>query len=86
MSKKGKRLEKIRNNHKTVRFDDLDTILTNVFLCNKRQKGSHAIYTLPGLPPLTIPHPHGQPFVLSVYVMEFLAWIDELEDDDKDEE
>ncbi len=85
MSKKDKLLAKIRKNPKSVRFEDLDAILARLGF-QKRQKGSHATYTRQGLPPLTIPHPHRQPFVVPVYVKQFLAVIDELEDDDEEGE
>jgi hypothetical protein len=80
MSKAAKALAKIRNNPKVVRFDEIDRILISLGF-KKRQKGSHAFYTL-GTLRFGLPQPHATPHVLPVYVKQFLALMDELLDDD----
>jgi hypothetical protein len=82
MSKIDKALERLRNNPKSVRFDDLDTLLLRLGF-RKRQKGSHAFYTRGGLR-IGVPHPHNQPYVLPVYVKQVIALLDELDEDDED--
>ncbi|MBE2200211.1 MAG: toxin HicA [Anaerolinea sp.] len=77
MSKKHKLLLRIRQNPKQVRFDELDNILYQLGFA-KRQHGSHATYTKGGL---RITIPYRQPFILPIYVKEFLALLDTLEDE-----
>lgn len=76
MSKKDKLLSRIRQNPKQVRFDELDNILLQLGF-RKRQQGSHATYNRGGL---RITIPYRQPFVLPIYVKEFLTVIDSLEE------
>lgn len=76
MSKKDKLLSRIRQNPKQVRFDELDNILLQIGF-RKRQQGSHAIYNKGGL---RITIPYRKPFVLPIYVKEFLTLIDSLEE------
>ncbi|HEX9922446.1 MAG TPA: toxin HicA [Anaerolineae bacterium] len=78
MSKKEKLL-KIRQNPKNVRFEDIDNLLLSLGF-QKRQRGSHATYTLSGGRPLTIPL--RKPFILPVYVKQVLLLLNELEEPD----
>jgi len=80
MSRFAKALEKIRRNPKAVRFDELDAILMRLGFA-KRQRGRHATYSRSGRM-MTIPHPHGQPFVLPIYVRHVLALLDDIEAED----
>ena len=82
MSKKAKLLQKLRQNPKNVRFDDIDKLLLGLGF-DKRQRGSsHIVYTISGQPPLTIPY--RKPFILPVYVKQVLELLDELLEDDID--
>jgi predicted RNA binding protein YcfA (HicA-like mRNA interferase family) len=76
MSKQEKRLQRIRQNPKNVRFDDMDALLLSLGF-EKRQRGSHATYVLRGQGRITIPF--RKPFVLPVYVKEVLKLLDEME-------
>jgi predicted RNA binding protein YcfA (HicA-like mRNA interferase family) len=78
MSKKDKALEKLRESPKSIRFEEIDTILLRLGF-EKRQRGtSHAVYTLKGKGRIVIPF--RQPFILAVYVKEVIKLIDELDD------
>jgi predicted RNA binding protein YcfA (HicA-like mRNA interferase family) len=77
MSKREKAIKKLRRNRKNVRFEEIDSILLGLG-CEKRQKGSHAIYTYPGLPPITVPY--RKPHILPVYVKEIIFLIDQIEE------
>jgi predicted RNA binding protein YcfA (HicA-like mRNA interferase family) len=76
MSKQEKRLQRIRQNPKNVRFDDMDALLLSLGF-EKRHRGSHATYVLRGQGRITIPF--RKPFVLPVYVKEVLKLLDEME-------
>lgn len=84
MSKADKALAKIRHAPQAVRFDEIDVNLKRLGF-TKRQKGSHAFYTLGNLR-FGMPVPHSYTHVLPKYVKQFLALMDELsdEDDEKD--
>ena len=78
MSKKEKALDRLRENPKNVRFEEMDTILLGLGF-EKRQRGtSHVVYILKGKGRITIPF--RQPFILAVYVKEVIKLIDELDD------
>jgi predicted RNA binding protein YcfA (HicA-like mRNA interferase family) len=76
MVRKEKLLEKIRQNPKNVRFQDIDKLLLSRGF-EKRQRGSHATYILKGQGRITIPL--RKPFILPVYVKEVLKLLDELD-------
>jgi predicted RNA binding protein YcfA (HicA-like mRNA interferase family) len=76
MVRKEKLLEKIRQNPKNVRFQDIDKLLLSLGF-EKRQRGSHATYVLKGQGRITIPF--RKPFILPVYVKEMLKLLDELD-------
>ena len=68
MSKLEKLLQRIKNNPKTVRFEELDKILINAGY-ERTQPGSgssHYSYRKQGRNPITIPHQ--RPFIHEVYV------------------
>lgn len=79
MSRAKKAITRLRENPRNVRFEEIDTILGRLGF-EKRQKGSHAVYTLKGMPPITIPF--RKPFILPAYVKQVLQIIDELDDDE----
>jgi hypothetical protein len=55
MSKHKKIIQKLHQNPKNVRFEEIDTLLCGLGF-EKRQRGtSHATYTIPGKYTLTIP-------------------------------
>ena len=76
MGRREKLLEKIRNNPKNVRFEDVDRLLIWAgFECRQPRGGSsHYIYKKPGCCPLPIPR--HKP-LLSVYVKKALIYIEE---------
>jgi predicted RNA binding protein YcfA (HicA-like mRNA interferase family) len=76
MGKKEKLLQKIRQNPKNVRFEDIDKLLLS-FGFEKRQRGSHATYILKGQGRITIPF--RKPFILPIYVKEVLKLLDEMD-------
>lgn len=78
MSRFEKLLARIRNNPKTVSFDELDTILTRYgFTCRQPGGGSsHYVYTR-GDYRITVPYK--RPHVKQFYVKQVLAILDEIE-------
>ena len=77
MTKREKQIERLRQNPKTVRFEEIDVILLGLGF-EKRQRGtSHAVYTL-GNQRLTVPF--RKPFIKPVYVKLILDVLDELKD------
>ena len=75
MSKQEKLLQRLRQNPKNVRFDDLDTLLLGLGF-EKRQRGSHVTYVLKEYGRITIPI--RKPFMLPVYVKEVLELLEEV--------
>ena len=73
MSKLEKLLQRIKNNPKTVRFDELDKILVNTGYERFQPRGgsSHYTYRKHGRNPLTIPF--RKPFVHEVYVHKVIS-------------
>ncbi len=80
MSKNEKRLQKIKQNPRHVRFDDLDRVLHNYgFERTQSSKGtSHYYYTL-GEHTLSIPYK--RPFLKRVYVKNALKILDEIDNE-----
>jgi len=77
MGKKEKALEKLRQNPKNVRFEELAAILLSLgFEMKEGGKGSHAVFKIPGQQPLTVPRK--KPFLKPVYVKLALELIDTL--------
>ena|SRR5579875_2207348 len=69
MTKRDKRLEKLRRNPRNVRPDELDAVLTGAGFVVARQKGSHKRYDR-GVHQLTVPQ--REPFLLDIYVKQAL--------------
>lgn len=72
LSQLEKLLQKIKNNPKTVKFEDLEKILLkNGYKCNQPQGGSsHYTYRKKGKFPLTIPKK--SPYVKECYVKQVI--------------
>lgn len=68
MSQLQKLYERIKNNPKTVRFDELDKILMKAGFDKRAPRGgsSHYTYIMPGKLPLTVPFK--QPYIKRIYV------------------
>ena len=75
MTKREKALSRIKENPKNVRFSELDRILLDIGF-EKRQKGSHAVYSYPGYSPITVPS--RKPFLLQVYVKNAVQVIERI--------
>jgi predicted RNA binding protein YcfA (HicA-like mRNA interferase family) len=84
MSKKEKALAKLRSNPKHVRFQDLENILINLGFIIRQERTSHAVFTYPGFPPLTVPR--RKPFLAPEYIKQALKLIDEIVLSEDDEE
>lgn len=83
MSKKSKLLQKIRQNPKNVRFEDIDKILRWYgFESRQARRGtSHYVYTLTTQQKsYQISIPFKRPFVKRYYIREALEIFDELGD------
>ena len=72
MSKLEKLLQRIKNNPKTVRFEELDKILTNSGYerTQPRSGSSHYTYRKERKEPITIPH--HKPYVREIYVQKII--------------
>jgi hypothetical protein len=78
MTQREKLLQKLRNNPKNVRFEDLDKLLTwYEFERRSPSSGSHYVYRRQGCRPITIPY---RKPLKSVYVRKALALIEEYAD------
>lgn len=77
MSTWEKLLEKVRNNPKTVTFEEVDKILRRKGY-EARQPGggsSHYTYRKKGHPPLTVPRK--EPYIKEEYVKQVISIMDE---------
>lgn len=81
MSKLEKLLQKIKNNPKQVRFDELDKILTRAGFERRQPRGgsSHYYYTKGTL---KISVPYRQPYILTAYVMAAIKLLERMGEDD----
>ena len=75
MSKKEKLWEKIKNNPKTVRFEDIDKVLQDIGFKRRNPSGgsSHYTYTMEDII-LTIPYK--RPHIKAVYIKNAIEIID----------
>lgn len=80
MSKKEKALEKLRQNPKNVRFEELAEILIGLGFVEKPGKGSHSKFVY-GVHVLVIPK--RKPFLKPIYITLALQVIDEILDADE---
>jgi hypothetical protein len=81
MTKREKRIERMRQNPRAVRFEELDTLLLSLGFA-KRQASSHIGYYY-GTHFVTVVY--RTPFVLPVYVKKALAVIDAVLEETEDE-
>lgn len=72
MSKWEKRLARIRQNPKHVRFEDVEIILLSLGFTKRQDGTSHATFTITGMEPLRIPKPHKSPFIREYYIRYYL--------------
>jgi predicted RNA binding protein YcfA (HicA-like mRNA interferase family) len=88
MSKREKRLSKIRQNPKHVSKDELDQVLVDYGFINREGKGSHTVYQHPGEETPIVVAVHGK-HVPAYIVKQVLAAIDRIDQqeefDDSDE-
>lgn len=68
MSQLQKLYERIKNNPKTVRFEELDKILIKAGYTKRQPRGgsSHYAYVMPGRDLITVPF--NQPYIKRIYV------------------
>ena len=81
MSKKKKRLLRMRRNKKNVRFDELISVLEDHGFSVRYGKGSHVIAKCPmntGTLKVTFVKPHTSKFVKANYVISVLKVIDKI--------
>lgn len=77
MSKKEKALERIRQNPKHVRFEELENILLHLGFIERQSKGSHRTFTL-GRHIILLPvH---KPFLKPIYIKLALRILDEIDE------
>lgn len=85
MSKRKKRLQKIRQNPKAVTFDDMRSVMEDLGFQLKHITGSHHIFEHPDVSD-KFSLPFQRPHVNSVYVKRLLELIQQLVNDMPDEE
>jgi predicted RNA binding protein YcfA (HicA-like mRNA interferase family) len=77
MSRRDKRIERLRQNPKNIRFEEIDALLTGLGF-ESRQRGSHVLYAS-GKHRITVPiH---RPFVKPVYIKLVLQLLEELSEE-----
>ncbi len=84
MSKLEKLLERVRNNPKAVRFEELDKLLIRAGFTRRQSKkgSSHFYYTKDGK---AISVPFKKPYILETYVLEAIDLIGDYFTDDGEE-
>ncbi len=85
MTKREKRIEKIRRNPKNVRFEDLDQVLQDYGFERRqpRSGSSHYVYVW-GEHQLTVPR--RRPFLKAHYIREVVKFLDQIEGEQDGEE
>ena len=79
MTKREKLIERLRNNPKNARFEQIDSLLTYYGFECKKKGSSHFVYKREGYPPVTVPYKKS--FINSVYVKRVLQILDEIVND-----
>ena len=81
LGKLEKLLQKIKNNPRQVRFEELDKILTRAGFERRQSRGgsSHYYYTKG---PLKISIPYRQPYILTSYVVAVIKLLERMGEDD----
>ena len=67
MSKLEKLLQRIKNNHKTVRFEELDRILVSEGFTKRQPRGGSSHYTY-SMGSIRVTVPYKKPYILEAYV------------------
>lgn len=81
ITKREKLIERMRRNPRSIRFDEIETLLLSLGFV-KRQKGSsHAVFTLSSY---RVVVPFHRPTAKPIYVQLVLALLDEIEGLDED--
>lgn len=84
MTKREKRLQKIRNNPKNVKFKDLEALLIDFGFVFDRASGSHRLFTREiGGESVSVVVPYKR-VVKETYVKDVLKLIDQIEEDEED--
>jgi predicted RNA binding protein YcfA (HicA-like mRNA interferase family) len=84
MTKREKRLKKIRNNPKNVRFKELEALLVDFDFEYERASGSHRLFTREiGGESVSISVPYKK-VVKETYVKDVLKLIDQIVEDEED--
>lgn len=79
MSKDEKRIKKMRQNLKNVRFEDLEKLLENIGYRQSKSSGSHRVFKLKrkGLETSIIPIPIKRPHLKQNYVKDTLSQLED---------
>jgi predicted RNA binding protein YcfA (HicA-like mRNA interferase family) len=79
MTRKEKRLERIRQNPKKVSFEELRQVLLDYGFVIKRSRGSHFVFDVQmDDEVVTFTVPYTKPYLKSIYVKEALDLIDQI--------
>ncbi len=81
MTKRDKLIERVRRNPRSIRFDEIETLLLSLGFVKRQRGSSHAMFTLDGYQVVV---PYRKPTVKPVYVQLVLALLDEIEGLDED--
>src|SRR4030042_5324465 len=84
MSKREKALYRLRNNPSKVRYEELEALLIYFGFVKRQGSTSHAVFSIPGSLPITIPK--RKSFLKQVYVKNVIKIIDELDLMDEDDQ
>lgn len=76
MTKRDKLIERMRRNPRSIRFDEIETLLLSLGFVKRRKGSSHAVFTLRSYQVVV---PFRKPAVKPVYVQLVLALLDEIE-------
>jgi predicted RNA binding protein YcfA (HicA-like mRNA interferase family) len=77
ITKKEKLLERIKNNPKTVKFEELDKILSDVGFVRRQPSGGSSHYTY-NLQDKILTVPYKRPYVKVIYVKTAIKLLEEL--------
>ena len=81
MTKRDKLIERMRRNPRSIRFDEIETLLLSLGFIKRQTGSSHAVYTM-GSHQVVVPF--RKPTVKPVYVHLVLALLDEIKGLDGD--
>ena len=81
MTRRDKLLERMRRNPRSIRFEEIETLLLGLGFVKRQSASSHTVFTRG---PYQVVVPFRRPNVKPVYVELVLALLDEIEDLDED--